>query len=145
DGRVFATGQARPARTVADLLAEDGAMAPTRAATVVAQVSSALQALEAAGIRRAAPDPSTLLVAGQGDDQRVLLAPLEARVDETTSVSESSSRLLDALLAAPAGEGEAVLAQAAASPRSRQRRRRMAVAGGVVLACAAAAAAVVVG
>lgn len=144
-GRVFATGQARPPRTVADLLAEDGAMAPARAAAVVAQVRSALEALEVAGIRGAAPGPSVLLVAGEGDDQRVLIAPLETPIDETTSVSESSARLLDALLAAAAGEGETVVAQAAGSARRRQRQRRAAVAGGVVLACAAAGAILVIG
>ena len=138
DGRVFATGQARPSRTVADVLAEDGAMPPARAAAVVAQVSSALRALEAAGIRGAATDPSSLLVAGESGDPRVLLAPLETAADETTPASESLSRLLDTLLAVAAGEGEAVLARAAALRRPR-RRRRAAVAGAVLLACAMAA------
>ena len=47
DGRVFATGRARPGRSLADVLAAQGPLAPARADALVDQVTSALEAIEA--------------------------------------------------------------------------------------------------
>ena len=60
DGRVFATGRSRPGRSLADVLAAQGPLAPARATALVAQVTSALEALEGAGVHGLVPAPSSV-------------------------------------------------------------------------------------
>ena len=122
DGRVFATGRARPGRSLADVLAAQGPLAPARRSALVDQVTSALEALEASGVHGLLPTPSSVLVTVDGGSEHVYLAPLETGTDEATPAALAAERLHETMrVAQSSGAAGARGASAPARPRRRLR------------------------
>ena len=138
DGRVFATGRARPGRSLADVLAAQGPLAPARADALVDQVTSALEALEASGVHGLLPTPSSVLVTVDGGSEHVYLAPLETGTDEATPAALAAERLHETMrVAQSSGAAGARGASAPARPRRRLRASAALAALAVVAAGAA--------